>query len=322
MRDGNAAIAMAPALGAGDAIPQAQSIDSAISGAAQILRNAGIQTARLDARCLLGHILDTQPGSLAGRCDEVLPPETLHWFSRLVARRAARAPVSRIIGEREFWSMPFTISRSVLDPRPDSEALVEVLLSGIKDRMAPLQLLELGTGSGCLLAALLCELPESTGIGIDIMPDALFVARRNLIRNGLGRRAQFLCGDWAQALRGKSFDVVIANPPYIPDSDAGGLASEVIDHDPKIALFGGSDGLAAYRTILPDLHRLVRSEGIIAFEIGTGQRSDVTSMLESAGFTNVECKHDLAGIERCLSALPSPQECQDKKGLGMAALGR
>ena len=104
--------------------------------------------------------------------------------------------------------------------------------------------------------------------------------------------------------------------------DAGGLASEVIDHDPKIALFGGSDGLAAYRTILPDLHRLVRSEGIIAFEIGTGQRSDVTSMLESAGFTNVECKHDLAGIERCLSALPSPQECQDKKGLGMAALGR
>ena len=322
MRNCNAAVRVVTASGERDSTLQETSIDRAINDAAQILGNAGIETGRLDARCLLGHILATQPAALAGRRDEVLTVEVLHRFSGLVARRAERIPVSRIIGEREFWSMSFSLSSSVLDPRPDSEALIEALLSRIKDRTAPLRLLDLGTGSGCLLAALLKELPRSTGIGVDIIADALIVARRNLIRNGLGRRAQFLCSNWTQALRDKSFDIVLANPPYIPWRNSRGLAPEVIDHDPQIALFAGSDGLAAYRTLLPDLHRVVQSKGIIALEIGTDQRSDVTSMLEGWGFTDIEFEYDLSGIERCLLARPLPRKCQDKKGLGMVALGR
>ncbi|MBH61911.1 MAG: protein-(glutamine-N5) methyltransferase, release factor-specific [Alphaproteobacteria bacterium] len=300
------------------------SIDNAIQDAAQILGDAGIETARLDARCLLGQVLSMPPISLAGRRDEVLSTEALRRFGKLVAQRSARTPVSRILGEREFWSMPFTISGSVLDPRADSECLIEALLSRINDRAAALRILDLGTGSGCLLAALLCELPMSTGLGVDIVPDALIVARSNLIRNGLAQRAQFLCGDWAQALCGETFDVVLVNPPYIRASDAGTLAPEVIDHDPHVALFGGSDGLAAYRKILPDLSRLMRLGGIVAVEIGLGQQVAVSTMLKAAGFPDVECRRDLAGVERCLSARLEAQECQDKKRAwngGMRPLG-
>ena len=289
--------------------------------AAETLTTAGLETPRLDARCLLGHVLNKDPATLFGYRDDVLSSESFYRFGELLTRRLDREPVSRILATKEFWSLSFDLEDSVLDPRPDSETLVEAVLSTIADRTAPLRVLDLGTGSGCLIAALLCELPQAIGIGVDIDPAALRVARGNLTRNGLVDRAQFLCGNWGQALGGR-FDIVVVNPPYIPSGEIKSLAPEVINHDPHRALFAGLDGLEAYRNFLPGLHGLLGPRGLAALEIGHGQAAAVTSLLSDWGFTSIECRQDLAGVDRCLLARPEASESQDKKGLGMAALCR
>ncbi len=289
--------------------------------AAARLRDAGVDTPRLDARCLLGRAMDRDPGSFAGRGTDVVAPDAVLLFRRLLSRRLDREPVSRIVGEREFWSLTFELTDSVLDPRPDSETLVEAVLSAVPDRGAPVRLLDLGTGSGCLLAALLRELPAAAGVGVDVEPAALRVARRNLARHGLRRRARLVCANWGDALGG-AFDVVVANPPYVALRDVDGLAPEVVDHDPRRALFGGDDGLDAYREIAPGLPRLLGPTGLAALEVGPGQARSVGPLLRRAGFAGIESRRDLAGVERCLLAWRRAPECQDKKGLGMVARGR
>lgn len=289
--------------------------------AAATLKVSGVETPRLDARCLLGHVLNKDPATLPGCRDDVLSPGSFRRFSELLSRRLDREPVSRILGAREFWSLSFALEDSVLDPRPDSETLVEAVLSTIGDRTAPLRMLDLGTGSGCLLAALLSELPQAIGVGVDIDPAALRVARGNLARNGLVHRAQFVCGNWGRALEG-GFDIIVVNPPYIPSGEIGSLAPEVINHDPHGALFAGLDGLDAYRNFLPELHALLAAPGMVALEIGYGQSAAVTSLLSYSGFTSIECRKDLAGVSRCLLARPEASESQDKKGLGMVVMCR
>ena len=300
--------------------PEARVADLLRDAAAR-LRRAGTDAPRLDARCLLGHATGRDPAGLAARGNDVVARDAVRRFRRLVARRLAREPTSRIVGAREFWSLTFELGDAVFDPRPDSETLVEAVLSAAPDREAPVRLLDLGTGSGCLLAALLGELPNATGVGVDVDPAALRVARRNLVRNGLRRRARLVCANWGDAVGG-GFDVVVANPPYVAVRDMDGLAPEVVDHDPRRALFGGRDGLDAYREIAPDLFRLVRPTGLAALEIGRGQSGSVAALLRGAGFTAIESRRDLAGVERCLLASRRPLESQAQKGLGMAFRGR
>ena len=296
-------------------------IGQALQQAAATLKDAGLETPRLDARCLLGHVLGKDPATLSGCRDDVLSDERFGRFNELLNRRLDREPVSRILGTREFWSLPFDLEESVLDPRPDSETLVEAVLSTIGDGTVPFRVLDLGTGSGCLLAALLSELPQAFGIGVDIDPAALRVARRNLARIGLTHRAQFVCGNWGQALGG-GFDVIVVNPPYIPSGEIESLAPEVINHDPHGALSAGLDGLDAYRNFLPQLRGLLAPRGLVALEIGRGQATAVTSLLSGSGFASIECHQDLAGVNRCLVARQEASESQDKKGLGMAPLCR
>jgi len=213
--------------------------------------------------------------------------------------RLAHHPVARLLDRREFWGLPFQLDPETLVPRPDTETLVAAALRWLGGRLGPLQILDLGTGSGCLLVALLHEWPDATGLGIDRSFGAARTARRNAERNGVGDRAVFAVGDWGVAL-GARFDLVVSNPPYIPTGDIGGLAPEVRVHDPVAALDGGADGLTAYRTILAQAGRLLRPGGTIVLEVGIGQADPVCRLAEAAALTTVEIARDLAGIERAL----------------------
>jgi release factor glutamine methyltransferase len=190
----------------------------------------------------------------------------------------------------------------VLVPRPETETVVELALSLIDDPKRSLRIADLGTGSGAILLALLSELPNAAGIGTDLSPDALDVARRNAATLGLGGRARFVAGDFATGLTGR-FDLVVSNPPYVASSDIATLAREVRDHDPRFALDGGVDGLAAYRAIAADARRLIG--GHLVVEIGAGQQPDVEFLLAEKGLAIAAVRHDLSGIARALAARPA-----------------
>jgi release factor glutamine methyltransferase len=216
-----------------------------------------------------------------------------------VARRLAGEPVSRIIGIREFYGRSFRIDASTLDPRPDTETLVEAAL-GLVDREAPLDILDLGTGSGCILVTLLAELPRASGAGVDVSLPALERAQANAQVHGIGDRARFIAGDWLEAVEG-SFDLVVANPPYLSAADMAALSPEVRDHDPRAALDGGPDGLSAYRRIVPGLRKALRPGGFALFEVGPDQAEAVSRLLAEAGLDMGEGQHlwrDLAGRTR------------------------
>ena len=267
------------------------------------LRHAGIDSAALDARLLLGIAL--------GRDDAVLPHETLiDWtaeqggaFDALIARRIAGEPVSRIRGWREFWSLRFDLSPDTLDPRPDSETLVAAALAWVGERRnESLRLLDLGSGSGALLLACLSELPHASGVGIDISAGAVSMATANADRLGLGNRASFIEGDFANPdAGGDGFDLILCNPPYIPLADIGGLASEVVDYDPHLALDGGDDGLVGWRRLLPRMARGLAAGGQAFVEIGAGQQHQVTALALAAGLQPAGDAADIAGIVRCLA---------------------
>ena len=266
------------------------------------LRGAGIADASLDARLLLAMAL--------GREEAVLPHESLtDWsntaaavFSRLLARRCAGEPVSRIRGWREFWSLRFALSADTLDPRPDSETVVEAALAWVGGRReASLRLLDLGTGSGALLLACLSEMPGATGIGVDLSAGALATATANAARLLLSDRVQFVEGDFADPRAGAGeFDLILCNPPYIPRRDIEQLAPEVAHFDPKRALDGGDDGLDCWRSLLPRLQQGLAPKGRAFVEIGAGQEKAVTSLARQAGLQAAGTRPDLSGTIRCL----------------------
>lgn len=229
-------------------------------------------------------------GSAASRVQEVS------------ARRAAGEPLSRIVGRREFWGLSLAISSQVLDPRPETETIVEAALSILSDRRdEPLRILDLGVGSGALLCALLTEFANARGVGVDISADAIDVALGNLDACGLSERTEIRVGDWTNGLEGR-FDLIVANPPYIPTSDLPRLPREVRDFDPWLALDGGIDGLAAYRRILPGSRSLLASGGWLLAEFGAEQAAMLRAMAEQSGFADPRIYKDLAGLNRVLAA--------------------
>lgn len=265
------------------------------------LRAAGIDSAALDARLLLGIVL--------GRDDAVLPHETLAgWtaeqggaFDALMERRLAGEPVSRIRGWREFWSLRVALSPDTLDPRPDSETIVAAALSWAGQRGGRMRLLDLGSGSGALLLACLSELPRASGIGIDISAGAVRTATANATRLGLGDRASFVEGNFEDPdIGGHGFDLVLCNPPYIPLAEINGLAREVTGFDPLLALDGGDDGLASWRRVMPRIADGLAPGGRAFVEIGAGQQAQVTAIAMAAGLQPVDDADDMAGIVRCL----------------------
>lgn len=274
----------------------------ALAAAARRLADAGIDNPTGDARLLARQALGLSPEALVRDRDRVIAPAEGAALDALLARRAAHEPVSRILGVREFWSLAFAISPACLDPRPDSETVVETALAhfdaeGGRDR--PWRLLDLGTGSGCLLLALLAELPNATGLGVDASADALAVAAANAARLELAGRARFVAGDWTNSVTGM-FDAIVANPPYIESGGIAGLAPEVRDWDPRAALDGGPDGLDAYRAILPGLAARLAPGAVAAFEIGHGQAGHVAALARRAGLVPARVRRDLAGRDRCL----------------------
>ena len=286
-------------------LPPGATVAQARRALATALRDAGIETPQLDARILVGHALGLDHAALAARGDQPLAAAEVECIDDFAARRLAREPVARILGRQEFWSLPLIVTPAVLVPRPDTETVVELALDAVTasgGRQRPLRLLDIGTGSGALLLALLTELPAATGIGTDISEAALAVARDNAARLALDARCTFVACDIAQAVDGP-FDLVVSNPPYIASAEIATLAPEVRDHDPRLALDGGPDGLAAYRAIAADAGRLLATGGMLVVELGAGQEDAITRLFTQAGLAvPAPARKDLGGIARALLA--------------------
>ncbi len=262
------------------------------------LRKAGIENSRLEARLLLAHALGLSQEEMLGG-QGVPNPQAMSRFESLLRRRSEREPLAYIVGWREFWSLPFEVGPGVLVPRPDSETLIEAALTVFPEHDAELDVLDLGTGSGCLLLSFLHERPQAHGIGVDISEDALGFAASNAFALELSERSGFQVGNWLADLRGQ-FDVILANPPYIADGEIDGLDPEVAHYEPRSALAGGLDGLDAYRGLADILPRLLRLQGYAFVELGMGQEPDVTKIFTGAGLRILRIVPDLAGIPRCL----------------------
>jgi len=262
-------------------------------------RQAGMETPELDARILIGHALALDHAGLAAAENHELSAFASQRIEAFALRRLAHEPVARIIGEKEFWGLSFQVTPDVLVPRPETETVVELALS-LADRAAPLRMIDLGTGSGAILLALLSELPQARGTGIDISIDALNVARANAQRLGLADRADFSLRDFAAAEG--AFDLVVSNPPYIASDDIAHLARDVRDYEPRQALDGGPDGLAAYRTLAAIAPGLLRPAGHLVVELGVGQRDAVSELFAHGGLAIIKVRHDLSGIPRGLAA--------------------
>ncbi len=262
--------------------------------AAARLTVAGVENAPRDARLLLAHALGIEPVEVIVRETDSIDVIGLTAFEAAVQRRLEGEPVSRIRGWREFYGRRFSVTADVLDPRPETELLVEQGLTRLPEGG---RVLDLGTGSGCILISVLAERPDATGAGLDISGGALDVARANATALGVAGRARFIEGGWGD-VSGGPFDLALSNPPYIPEADIAGLAKDVRGYDPRAALTPGGDGLDPYRLILGAMPGWLRPGGCIGFEFGIEQAAGVTMLMGQAGLVDIEVHRDLAGIER------------------------
>ncbi|RMH51817.1 MAG: peptide chain release factor N(5)-glutamine methyltransferase [Alphaproteobacteria bacterium] len=262
------------------------------------LAAAGIADAAREARILLRRASGLGAG-LAAALDDPAGPAEVARLRADVAERARRRPMAQILGEREFWGRRFRVTADVLDPRPDTETLIEAALAlGPRRR-----LLDLGTGSGAILLTLLAEWPGATALGIDASAAALAVARDNARRLGVADRARLRQGDWLDGVAGR-FDLILCNPPYIPEAELAALEPEVRDWEPRIALTPGGDGLEVYRRLAPRLAAHLQPGGAALFEIGRGQDRAVAGILAAAGLARIAFRNDLNGVPRCVIVQP------------------
>jgi release factor glutamine methyltransferase len=269
--------------------------------AATRLAEAGVPAPWRDARLLLASVLNVDVAALMGEPADALTPSQAQRFNGMIAQRADRRPVSRILGAREFWSLPLTVSDATLDPRPDSETVVDTVLDNVPASTSACRILDLGTGSGCLLIALLSALPGATGVGVDRDSAIIDTACANAAAARVDGRADFLVGDWARGLAGR-FDVIVCNPPYLRSEEIAAAAPEVSRWEPAGALDGGPDGLDAYRRLLVGLHDRLAPDGLIVLEVGAGQAEDVGALVADHGLTVRGCQADLTGTTRCVIA--------------------
>jgi len=288
-------------------MPEAVTLTQAFVGAAAALRQAGIDTPELDARLLLCHAAGLSHEAYIANAGDRLEPATLAHLDEAIGRRLKREPVSRITGTREFYGRSFSIGPEALDPRPDTETLIEAALALVDRRgwrEQKLKLLDLGTGTGCILVTLLAELPQAEGVGTDLSPAALGLAAANAMRLGVGPRAAFVAADWLGGIGGK-FDLVLSNPPYLASAEIAGLAQEVAAYDPVLALDGGADGLDAYRRIAAGAPEVLAEGGRLLVEIGAGRAAQVSDMFRVSGlkFDDADSvSRDLAGRPRVVAA--------------------
>lgn len=281
----------------------------AIAEVAKFLIEGGVpaQEATEDARALLRAAANLSRLELAMQPQAPLEPAHADALSRLVARRAAREPVSRILGTRGFWTLDLIVAPHVLDPRPDTETIVETTLAMVGEkRDAPLNILDLGAGSGAIVCSLLSELPAARAVAVDISAHACVATVDNLARCGLAARATVVQGRWAEALDAR-FDIIVSNPPYVRSNEIPLLDPEVRLYDPALALDGGADGLECYRAIAGDLTRLLTEDGFAAFEIGADQAVSVAALLGAQGFVIDRVGRDAGGRERVVAARRAKQ---------------
>jgi len=277
----------------------ANTLGSAFEQAFQMLKEAGVGEARLDARLLVAHATENETATIFGFPERPIENQQVLLLEASLQRRIAREPMAYILKTREFWSLPFIVSSDTLVPRPDSETLIEAVLEHIPETRRNLSILDLGTGSGCLLLSLLSKFSNAIGIGVDASEAALDIAKQNAAALGLEERATFVVSDWTEKVEDQ-FDIVIANPPYIPSSDIPNLEADVAQYEPLSALDGGAHGLDSYRKILRQLQKVLTDDASIFLESGAGQASAVSEMVREIGFQHIETKKDLAGIERCV----------------------
>ena len=264
-------------------------------------RAAQLDTPELDARLLVQGALGVSHENLLLNSSRSISAPEKKLLETMVQRRLQHEPVSRILGMRAFWKSDFKISPATLDPRADSETLIEAVLNNV-NKESPLTIIDMGTGTGCLLLSLLQELPQATGDGIDISPEAIEIARQNAESLNLNSRSSFMATSWNKINAVKLYEVVISNPPYISQSEMAGLGPEVGKYDPITALFGGVDGLDCYREIAALMPRLLAPAGMLFLEIGATQAEAVKGILGKSGLVVLQTLSDLAGHDRCLVA--------------------
>jgi release factor glutamine methyltransferase len=286
-----------------------QTIDAVRRALTTRFKSASIDAAELDARALTGAALNLDLTGLIASAARTLTASEAARLDDHARRRLAGEPVARIIGEKEFWDLPLKLSAATLVPRPDTETVVERALEILRADNAHtrvLRIADLGTGSGAILLALLSELPNALGVGTDISADALRTAEANAVHLKLADRARFIRCDYAAGLSG-TFDLIASNPPYVRSADIAGLATEVRDHDPLLALDGGPDGLDAYRALIPQSAALLATGGNLVVETGQGQSSAIETLMTASGLTvDSRPKNDMAGIFRAVTGRKMP----------------
>lgn len=290
---------------------------SAWNDAKRRLEAAGVESPVIDARLLVEAAAGATRADIVAEPRRVLSDDQKATLETYLARRERREPVSHILGAKGFWKIMLGVSPAVLTPRPDTETILDVVLPMLAEDEA-VSVLDLGVGSGAILLAILAERPAARGLGIDVSEDAIAVARENAANLGLATRAAFVRGLWTEGLDAGQFDLVVCNPPYIPTADIDTLAPEVRDHEPRIALDGGPDGLDAYRQLAPGIARVLKPGGHFALEIGPAQRGPVEALMRQAGAEQLTVTHDLAGRERVISGRKGYETKADRlqKGLG------
>ncbi len=281
--------------------PSPLNSETLLREAVAMLRSGGVESPRREARLLLAHCLHISSAEVISRSIAVSAVEAADFF-RLLNRRCKREPLAYITGRREFWSLDLSVSPDVLIPRPESEVLVETALKEFPERHAPLRVLDLGTGSGCLLLAFVSERPNARGLGVDLSGSAVSVAEENARALSLDSRVKFCSGDWVKGIE-SGFDVVFANPPYIRTAELRQLEPE-LSHEPVCALDGGADGLVAYRAIAETVRRVFTAGAALFLEIGKGQADAVQSIFLRRSFHVSGTVCDLAGIPRCVIVRP------------------
>jgi release factor glutamine methyltransferase len=278
-------------------------VGGAMRDAAVRLEAAGLSAdeARIDARVLARHAFGLDEAGLILREIETAPPDALTSYESMIARRATREPVAYILGGREFYGRDFEVTPAVLIPRPETELIVELALARFRDRSAPLEMADVGTGSGCLAVTLACELPSARVFATDVSLDAITVARRNATRHGVADRVVFLHASLVPPVQ--QVDMVVSNPPYVPSVDRETLQADVRDHEPALALFGGQDGLDVLRGLVTEAAGVLRESGWLIVEFGFGQAEAVQQWLDEDGrYTDITIANDLQGIARVVCA--------------------